>query len=94
MVLAKKKKKIATTKEKTTGLSKYTWELKNNSITNDLMRSIAFKVHLYTGCTRKCNLCLSEQLAIMKADPESLLKTCDQLICKYRHMNKFTLRCS
>ena len=64
-------------KEKSTELSKYIWELKNSSINYDLKWSIACKAHPYTGGTRKCDLCLTEKLAIMKADAESLLKKRD-----------------
>ena len=64
-------------KDKSTELSKYIWELKNSSINNDLKWSIACKAHPYTGGTRKCDLCLTEKLAIMKADAESLLKKRD-----------------
>ena len=79
-------------KEKSTELSKYIWELKNSSINYDLKWSIACKAHPYTGGTRKCDLCLTEKLTIMKADPESLLNTRDEFVSKCRHMNKFTLR--
>ena len=61
--------------ERSTELSKYIWELKNTSINYDLKWSIACKANPFTGVTRKCDLCLTEKLAIMKADPESLLNT-------------------
>ena len=102
MVLAKKKFKerynnhTATfrnkSKEKNTELSKYIWELKNCNLNYDLKWSIACKAHPYTGGTRKCDLCLTEKLTIMKADPESLLNTRDEFVSKCRHKNKFTLR--
>ena len=66
--------------------------LKNSTINYGLKWSIAFKAHPYTGGTRKCDLCLTEKLAIIKADPESLLNTRDEFVAKFRHMNKFTLR--
>ena len=65
---------------------------KNSTINYGLKWSIASKAHPYTGGARKCDLCLTEKLAIMKADPESLLNTCDECVAKFRHMNKFTLR--
>ena len=66
-------------KEKNTELSKYIWELKNSSINYDLKcSSIACKSHPCNGGTRKCDLCLAEKLAIIKADPEPLLNTCDE----------------
>ena len=80
------------TKEKSTELSKYIWELKNTSINYDLKWSMACKAHLYTGGTRKCDLCLTEKLTIMKADLESLLNAHGEFVSRCRHMNKFTLR--
>ena len=102
MVLAKKKFKerynnhTATfrnkSKEKNTELSKYIWELKNCNLNYDLKWSIACKAHPYTGGTRKCDLCSTGKLSIMKADPESLLNTRFQFVSKFRQMNKFILR--
>ena len=79
-------------KEKSTELSKYIWELKKSIINYDLKWSIACKAHPYTGGTRKCDLCLTEKLAIMEADPESLLNKSDEFVSKCRRMNKLTLR--
>ena len=79
-------------KEKSTELSKYIWELKNSSINYDLKWSVAYKAHPYTVGTRKCDLRLTEKLAIMKADPKSLLSTRDEFLCKRRYINKSTLR--
>ena len=80
MVVAKKiSKSVITTipllletknKEKSTELSKYIWELQINSINYDLKWSIACKAHPHTSGTRKNGVCLTEKLAIMKADPE------------------------
>ena len=66
--------------------------MKNSSIDYVLKWSIACKAHPYTGGTRKCDLCLTEKLAIMKADPESLFNARDEFVSKCRHMNKFTLK--
>ena len=53
---------------------------------------MACKDHPYAGATRKCELCLTEKMAIVKADPESVLNTHDEFVSKCRHLNKFTLR--
>ena len=66
--------------------------MKNTSINYGLKRSIACKAHPYTGGTRICDLCLTEKLAIMKVDPESLLNMRDKFVSKCRHMTKFTMR--
>ena len=78
-------------KEKSTKLSKNISELKN-SINYNLKWSIACKAYPYAGATRKCALCLTEKMAIVKADLESVLNTCDEFVSKCRHLNKFTLR--
>ena len=80
-------------KEKSTELSKYIWELKDNNIQHSLKWCIASKACLYVCGSRKCDLCLTEKLTIIKADSESLLNTRDDLVSKCRHMNKFTLKC-
>ena len=68
-----------------TELSKHIWELKAK-------RDIASRARPCNGCTRKCDLCLTEKLTIAKADPSSLLNALDEFICQCRHMNKFTLK--
>ena len=72
MELARKtlKSVIATTqhpievkiKKKSTELSKYNCELKDNNIQHNLKWRIASKAHLYVCRSRKCNLCLTEKL--------------------------------
>ena len=79
-------------KEKNTELSKYILELKDNNIKHNLKWRINFKAHPYVCGSRKYDLCLTEKLTIIKADPEKLLNTRDELVPKCRHMNKFTLR--
>ena len=49
-------------KEKSTELSEYIWELKDNNIQHNLKWRIASKAHLYVCRSRKCNLCLTEKL--------------------------------
>ena len=70
-------------KEKNTELSKYIWELKDNNIQQKWR--IAFKAHPYVRGSRKCDLCLTEKLTIIKTDPETLLNTRDELVSKCRH---------
>ena len=77
----------------TSTFSKHIWELKWNGIHHQISWDIAWRALPYNGCTRKCNLCLTERLMIAKADPSSLLNTRDEFISKCRHMNKFTLKC-
>ena len=80
-------------KQKSTQFSKQIWEVKGNSIQRQINWDIASRARPYNGCTRKCDLCLTEKLMIAKTDPSSLLNTRDEFISKYRHMNKFILKC-
>ena len=79
-------------KQKSTELSKHIWELKGNGIQHQTSWDIASRARPYNGCTRKCDLCLTEKFMIAKAGPSALLSTCDEFISKCRHMNKFTLK--
>ena len=47
---------------------------------------------MYVFGSEKCGLCLTEEVTIIKADPETLINTRDKLESKCRHMNKFTLK--
>ena len=79
-------------KEKGTEFSKYIWELKNNNIPHNSKWCIMPKARLYLCGSRKCSLCFTEKLTIIKADPESLLNTRDELVSTCKHMDKFTLK--
>ena len=39
--------------------------------------------------SERCNLCLAENLCIVKAKSNNLLNKRDELIYKFRHENKF-----
>ena len=69
-------------KEKSTELSKHIWELKYNNIQHNLKWYIASKARPYVCGSRKCELCLTEKLTVIKADSESLLNTRDELVSK------------
>ena len=79
-------------KQKSTELSKHIWELKGNGIQHQTSWDIASRARPYNGCTRKCDLCLTEKFMIAKPGPSALLSTCDEFISKSTHMNKFTLK--
>ena len=72
-------------KEKSTELSKYIWELKDNNIQYNLKWRIASKARPCVCGRRKCDLCFTEKLTIIKADPKSLLNKRDELVSKSRH---------
>ena len=80
-------------KEKSTELSKYIWELNDNHIRHNLKKRIASRDVPYVCGSKTCNLSLTKKLTITKADPESLLNTSDEIVSKGRHVSKFTLKC-
>ena len=67
--------------------------LKENKILHKLKCHMTFRARPYVCGSKKCSLYLTEKLTIIKADPESLLNTSDELVSKGRHMSKFTLKC-
>ena len=54
---------------------------------------IAMKVQKIVCGSRKCDLCIYEKLLIARADPNALLNKCDELVSKFWHRSKFTLKC-
>ena len=79
--------------QKSTELSNYIWELKENGANYTIDWLIAKKAYPYICGMRKCDLCLCEKLLITRANSASLLNKRDELVSKCRHMNKFTLKC-
>ena len=79
-------------KEKSTELSKYIWELKDNNIQHNLKWRIASKAH---PCMRKWKVrfMLNGKINHHKSRSLNTSKhTRYELVSKCRHMNKFTLR--
>ena len=75
-------------------ISKYIWELKETSnLSPTLVWCIAKKVPPYSNISKKCLLCLHEELEIINYPrPDELLNKRSELIFKCRHANKFLLR--
>ena len=67
------------------------WKLKDNNTNFILKWSNASFASPYKCGTRKCDLCLSEKVAIVRADPKFLLNKRTELVSKCRHRNKFLL---
>ena len=80
-------------RQKSTELSNYIWELKENGENYTIDWLIAVKSYSCICETRICDLCLCEKFMITRANSASLLNERDELVSKYRHMNKFTLKC-
>ena len=54
---------------------------------------IAMKAQKIVCGSRKCDLCIYEKLLIARADPNVLVNKCDELVSKFWHRIKFTLKC-
>ena len=66
-------------RQKSTELSNYIWELNENAENYTIYWLIAMKAHPYICGTRKCDLCLCEKLMIARANSASLLHKRDEL---------------
>ena len=74
-----------------TELSTYIWKLKRKKKRFSIKWSIVTKSRAYSNKTKKCDLCISEKLAIVNADKRILLNSRSELVSKCRHENKFYL---
>lgn len=75
-----------------TELSSYIWKLKDDGLSDDNIRvswSIEQHSSEYKCGTRRCDLCLSEKVAIAMADRSSLLNSRTEVVSKCRHRTKF-----
>ena len=75
--------------ENDTELSKHIWRLKDNSREYRVIWSIERTARPYKCGTKRCDLCLSEKVAIIRANTNGLLNKRTELISKCRHRNKF-----
>ena len=74
-----------------TELSKCIWKLIKEKIQYKIKWNIAAYPLPYKCGSRRCDLCLTEKLEIMREDPELLLDKRLELVSKRRHKNKFIL---
>ena len=77
--------------KQSTVLSKYVWNLKNNSQKYKISWKIIGKAESYSNKTNKCNLCLLEKYTIMTHKTQATLNTRSELIGCCRHSKKFLL---
>ena len=75
-----------------TELSKHIWQLKDKDINFNIQWSIIAKASTYSNSSKKCDLCLTEKLMIIKHSNNKLLNKRSELISKCRHENKFYLK--
>ena len=74
-----------------TELSRHIWSLKDNNINYMLRWAIGSFASPYKCGSKRCDLCLTEKLYIIKADTRHLLNKRNELISKCRHKNKYLL---
>ena len=74
-----------------TELSKYVWEQKSQGAECQVSFSILQRSFPFRIGSKKCDLCLSEKLIILKNE-SSILNKRDELISKCRHINKFLFK--
>ena len=70
-----------------TELWKYVWNFKDYGLAINLSWEINKKTSQYQCGSKSCNLCLSEKVSIICADPDTLLNKRMERICKCHHRN-------
>ena len=74
-----------------TELSKHIWTLKDSNTNFTINWSILATAPAYSNKSKRCHLCLTEKLYLVRAKKPSLLNKRTELISKCRHENKFYL---
>ena len=74
-------------------LSSYVWKLKDDGHGWNVSRSLDTKLFPYRCGTRKCDLCLTEKLVILRNahEKKNTLNTRSEIMNKCRHTLKFKL---
>ena len=72
-------------------LAKHIWKLKDYKENYKINWSIISSASAYNNISKRCNLCLTEKLHIIKADKACNLNRRNELISKCRHENKYFL---
>ncbi|KXJ26852.1 Nose resistant to fluoxetine protein 6 [Exaiptasia diaphana] len=74
-----------------TELSKYIWQLKDKKQDFNI-KTIISRARPYNNKSKRCDLCLTEKLMIIKHSNDNILNKRSELISKCRHENKFYLK--
>ena len=84
--------RIEKNKTKTT-LSQYVWDLKDKGVNAEIEWKIVRKCKKYESGDKKCDVCLSEKLEILKGRKkgEKMLNKRNELMYKCPHKRKFIL---
>ncbi len=73
-----------------TKLSKFIWELKDKNQQFEIAWKIEKQCVPYKPATRKCDLCLSEKLCIVRGNVDEMLNKRSEIANKCRHSNKYS----
>ena len=74
-------------REVDTCLSRYIWELKDTNINFEIKWNLHRQAFPYQCGSRKCDLCLTEKLEILKSDPKRSLNKRSEIMNKCLHRN-------
>ena len=74
---------------KDTELSKYMWDLRDQGLEGEVRWEIARRAARYKCGARRCDLCLTEKVVILTADPATMLNKRSELVSTCRHRAKF-----
>ena len=75
-----------------TELSKYMWTLQEQGLQGEIKWEIVQRSTPYNCGSRRCDLCLSEKLAIALTNPNLLLNKRSEMVSSCRHRSKY--RCN
>ena len=78
-------------KQHSTELSKYIWQLKNKNTQYHISWKILRQARAYNNATKRCNLCNWEKYYIMCKPAMSTLNKRNELVTTCRHSRKFLL---
>ena len=72
-----------------TTLAGYIWDLKDEQVDFNIKWEIHAKAAPYQCGARRCDLCLTEKVAIASGDPVKMLNSRSELVSTCRHAAKF-----
>ena len=75
-----------------TNLAKYVWSLKEKNLQWDIKWDIAKQCSPYKCGSRRCGLCLTEKLEILKNSDEFMLNSRSEIMNFCRHRRKFKVK--
>ena len=78
-------------KENVTTLSDYVWKLKDRNTPFTIKWSIKTKAYAFSSGGKNCDLCITEKMTILLADPRYSLNQRNELLAKCPHKRRFCL---